>query len=127
MIEGAHTINMSNYGGKAHPLTTTNWIVPGSIGIGIEDFSVKKDNLSSVTCVLSGAYKTVWNYLNKNNVSACFFTFRYINDVLSLYNIKLGDFLARIYALEHKIKDTTDTAKSASYIALHLEVDSKAC
>jgi hypothetical protein len=35
VIEGAHTINMSNYRGKAHPLTTTNLIIPGSIGIGI--------------------------------------------------------------------------------------------
>jgi hypothetical protein len=50
---------MSNYRGKAHPLTTTNLTVPGSIGIGIEDFSVKKENLSSVTNVLSGAYKKV--------------------------------------------------------------------
>lgn len=64
MIEGAQIINMSNYRGKAHPLTTTNLTVPGSIGIGIEDFSVKKENLSSVTNVLSGAYKKVWNYLS---------------------------------------------------------------
>jgi hypothetical protein len=37
----------------------SNLTVPGSIGIGIEDFSVKKENLSSVTNVLSGAYKKV--------------------------------------------------------------------
>jgi hypothetical protein len=57
VIEGAQTINMSNHRGKAHPLTTTNLIVPGSIGIGIEDFSVKKENLSSVTNVF-GDHKT---------------------------------------------------------------------
>ena len=53
------------------------------------------------------------------------FTFRYIDDVLSLNNSKLGDFVDRIYPTELEIKDTTDTATSASYLDLqHIDVDS---
>ena len=51
--------------------------------------------------------------------------FRYIDDVLSLNNYRFGDFVDRINPIELKIKDTTDTARSASYIDLHLEIDSK--
>ena len=39
------------------------------------------------------------------------FTFRYMNDVLSLNNSPIE----RIYPIEREIKDTTDTVKSASY------------
>ena len=51
------------------------------------------------------------------------FTFRYIDDVLSLNNSRLGDFVDRIYPIELEIKDTTDTDRSASYLDLHLEID----
>ena len=44
------------------------------------------------------------------------FTFRYIDDVLSLSNSRFGDFVDRIYPIELEIKDTTDTDRSASYI-----------
>ena len=53
------------------------------------------------------------------------FTFRYIDDVLSLNNSKFGDFVDRIYPIELEIKDTTDTVRSASYLDLHLEIDSE--
>jgi hypothetical protein len=53
------------------------------------------------------------------------FTFRYIDDVLSLTNSRFGDFVDRIYPIELKIKDTTDTDRSASYLDLHLEIDSE--
>ena len=53
------------------------------------------------------------------------FTFRYIDDVLSLNNFRFGDFVDRIYPIELEIKDTTDTDTSASYIDLHLEIDSE--
>jgi hypothetical protein len=36
------------------------------------------------------------------------FMFRYIDDVLSLYNSRFGDFVDRIYPIELEIKDTTD-------------------
>jgi hypothetical protein len=39
------------------------------------------------------------------------FTFRYIDDVLSLNNSKSFDFDARIYPFDLGIKNTTDTAK----------------
>jgi len=52
------------------------------------------------------------------------FTFRYIDDVLSLNNSRFGDFVDRIYSFELEIKDATDTDRSASYFDLHLEIGS---
>ena len=42
------------------------------------------------------------------------FTFRYIDDVLSLNNSTFAAFVNRIYLVELEIKDTTDTDRSAS-------------
>jgi hypothetical protein len=53
------------------------------------------------------------------------FTFRNINDVLSLNNFRFGDFVDRIYPIEREIKDTADTDRSTSYLHLHLEIDSE--
>ena len=53
------------------------------------------------------------------------FTFRYIDDVLSLNNSRFGDFVDRVHPTELEIKDTTDTDRSASYLDLHLEIDSQ--
>jgi len=53
------------------------------------------------------------------------FTFRYIDDVLSLNNSMFGNFVDRIYPIELEIKDTTDTDRSASYLDLHLEIYSE--
>ena len=53
------------------------------------------------------------------------FSFRYIDDVLSLNNSRFGDYLHLIYPKELEIKDTTDTPTSASYLDLHLEIDSR--
>jgi hypothetical protein len=50
------------------------------------------------------------------------FTFRYIDDVLSLNNSSFGDFVDRIYPIELEIKDTTDTDRFASYLEIHLEI-----
>ena len=44
---------------------------------------------------------------------------------LSLNNSRFGDFVDRIYPIELEIKDTTDTDTSASYIDLHIEIDSE--
>ena len=52
-------------------------------------------------------------------------SFRYIDDVLSLNNPNVGHLIHRINPKELKIKDTTDTLKSASYLYLHLELDGK--
>jgi hypothetical protein len=63
---------------------------------------------------------------NKKKLARSFnFTFRYIDDVLSLNNSRFGDFVGRIYPIELEIKDTTDTDRSASYLDLHLDIDSE--
>jgi hypothetical protein len=53
------------------------------------------------------------------------FTFCYIDDVISLNNSTIGDFVDRLelYSIELEIKDTTDADRSASYLDLLLEVD----
>jgi hypothetical protein len=43
---------------------------------------------------------------------------RYIDDVLSLNNYRFADYLHRICPNEHGVKDTTDTQRSASYLAI---------
>jgi hypothetical protein len=53
------------------------------------------------------------------------FTFCYTENVLSLNNSKVGDFVDQIYPNELEIKDTTGTARFASYLDLHLEIDSE--
>ena len=53
------------------------------------------------------------------------FTFRHIDNIISLNDSNVGDFVDRFYPTELQIKDTKDTAKSASFIALHLEIDSE--
>jgi hypothetical protein len=59
---------------------------------------------------------------NKKKLVRSFnFTFRYIDDVLSINNSRFGDFVDRIYHIELEIKDTTNTDRFASY----LEIDSE--
>jgi hypothetical protein len=53
------------------------------------------------------------------------FTFRYIDDVLSLINSNFGKFVDHIYTIGLERKDNTYTYRSASYIDLHLEIDSE--
>jgi len=62
--------------------------------------------------------------IEKKLARSFIFTFRYIDDVLSLNNSRFGDFVDRIYPIELEIKDTTDTDTSASYLDLQLEIDS---
>ena len=50
---------------------------------------------------------------------------RYIDDILSLNNSRLGDFVELIYPIELEIKDTTYIDRSASYLDLQLEIDSE--
>ena len=52
------------------------------------------------------------------------FSFRYIDDVLTLNNSRFGDFLHLIYPSQLEI-NTTYTVKSASYLDLHLEIDTQ--
>ena len=51
------------------------------------------------------------------------FTFRYIDDVLSLNNPYFSQYLHLIYPSELEIKDTTATRRTASYLELFLNID----
>ena len=51
------------------------------------------------------------------------FTFRYIDDVLSLNNPYFSQYLHLIYPSELEIKDTTDIRRTASYLDLFLNID----
>jgi hypothetical protein len=51
------------------------------------------------------------------------FTYRYIDDVLSINNSRFAEFLPLIYPPELEIKETTDTASSASFLDLYLDFD----
>jgi hypothetical protein len=52
-----------------------------------------------------------------------FDTYRYIDDVLSINNSRFAEFLPLIYPPEMEVKETTDTASSASFLDLYLEFD----
>ena len=51
------------------------------------------------------------------------FTYRYIDDVLSINNSRFAEFLPLIHPPELEAKETTDTASSASFLDLYLEFD----
>jgi hypothetical protein len=51
------------------------------------------------------------------------FTYRYIDDVLSINISRFAEFLPLIYPPELEVKETTDTASSASFWNLYLEFD----
>ena len=53
------------------------------------------------------------------------FTFRFIDDVLTLNSCKFDDFVDRIYPIELEIKDTIDTSRSDSHLDLHPEIASQ--
>ena len=60
----------------------------------------------------------------KRHLSKSFcFTYRYIDDVLSINNSKFGDYINIIYTVELEIKDTTDADHHASYLDLLLKYD----
>ena len=60
---------------------------------------------------------------NKRLAKSFNFTFRYIDDVLSINNPHFSDYVHQIYPSELEIKDTTDTDNSASYLDLFLSID----
>ena len=53
------------------------------------------------------------------------FSYRYIDDVLSINNSRFAEFLPLIYPPELEAKETTDTASSASFVDLFLEFDDR--
>ena len=74
------------------------------------------------------SYETyfIQGLLNKNEkkqVRCIKFTFRFIDDVLTLNSYKFDDLVDRIYPIELEIKDTT--SRSDSHLDLHPEIDSQ--
>ena len=51
------------------------------------------------------------------------FTYRYIDDVLSLKNAKFAEYLEFIYPCELEIKETTEIAAPSSYLDCYLYID----
>ena len=51
--------------------------------------------------------------------------FRYTDDVFSLNISNFGNFVDNFYPRVVEIKDTTNIARSASYLALHIDIDSE--
>ena len=51
------------------------------------------------------------------------FTYRYIDDVLSLKNTKFAEYLEFIFPRELEIKETTETAACSSYLDCYLYID----
>ena len=50
------------------------------------------------------------------------FTYRYIDDVLSINNPEFENYLGQMYPVELEIKDTTESYTSASYLDLLLSI-----
>jgi hypothetical protein len=59
---------------------------------------------------------------NIHEARAFNFTYKYIDDVLSINNSRFAEFLP-LYPPELEVKETTDTASSASSLDLYLEFD----
>ena len=60
---------------------------------------------------------------NKNVASRFNWTFRYIDDVLSINNKDISSYLDIIYPPELEINETTESPISASYLDLYLKFD----
>jgi hypothetical protein len=58
-----------------------------------------------------------------HEVRAFNFTYRYIDDALFTNNSRFAEFLPLLYPPGLKVKETTDTASSASLLDLYLEFD----
>jgi hypothetical protein len=58
-------------------------------------------------------------FLKIHEARAFNFTYRYIDDVLSINNSRFAEFLPLIYPPELEVKETTGTASSASFLDLY--------
>ena len=93
---------------------------------------MKKESVAYLVLVdlFFSSYETyfIQGLLNKNEkkqVRCIKFTFRFIDDVLTLNSCKFDDLVNRIYLIEFEIKDTTDTYRSGSHLDLHPEIESQ--
>ena len=76
-------------------------------------------------------YTTVFKFIQsllsagKKKIASQFnFTYRYIDDVLSINNPDFENYLGQMYPAELEIKDTTESNTSASYLVLLLSIES---
>ena len=77
-----------------------------------------------VPLVVWGRLHTVASQFVLQKLARSFnFKYRYIDDVLSLNNSRLGDCVDGIHPIELEIKDNTDKERYASYLDLHFEID----
>ena len=67
-----------------------------------------------IQCLLSTGRKQLASRFN--------FTYRYIDDVLSINNTEFENYLVKMYPVELEIKDTTESNTSASYLDLLLSI-----
>ena len=73
---------------------------------------------------LSGIHTSLLSTGRKRLASQFKFTYRYIDDVLSINNPDFGNYLGQMYPPELEIKDTTESDTSASYLDLPLSIGS---
>ena len=65
------------------------------------------------------------DFTGKKKIASQFnFTYIYIDDVLSINNPDFANYLGQMYPAELKIKDTTESNTSASYLDLLLSIES---
>ena len=66
-----------------------------------------------------------WSSTGKKKLASQFnFTYRYIDDVLSINNPDFENYLGQMYPAELEIKDMTESNTSASYLDLLLPIES---
>ena len=77
-------------------------------------FQMRRDRIIGLQSLLSTGRKRLASQFN--------FTYRYIDDVLSINNPDFENYLGQMYPPELEIKDTTESNISASYLDLLLSI-----
>jgi len=74
-------------------------------------------------CTRENVFPGIFCFGEKKLAQSFNYTFRYVDDVLSLNNKTFSNILHLIYPVELVVKDTTGSPTSASYLDLYLEHD----
>ena len=101
-----------DYTAIADRLRTVSWSNYGYL-TGV-DMSMCEDTSFKIQSLLSAGKKRLASQFN--------FTYRYIDDVLSINNPDFENYLGQMYPPELEIKDTTESNTSASYLDLLLSI-----
>ena len=89
-------------------------VFEGKVFKQIVGISMDTHNAHLLADTRSGIH-TVFVLVCKETASQFNFTYRYIDDVLSINNQNFENYLGQIYPVEFEIKDTTVINTSASY------------